>query len=180
MLPYLWDNIYNRRVQPNHPIQQQFWIILVPPLEFGHRGRTPSASEIRCDCRPLVDWWLGGWVIVWSLGAEQLVDTAGTRARNTKNPSYFLRVIPRPETLVWHSFWHTIWKYIWHISSGLLSDILPGIYFDILSDILYGIYSDIFSGIHSGVWLRSDSAHWDLALAVEDEEEKRRRGEEAG
>ena len=52
-----------------------------------------------------------------------------------------------------------------------LSDILSGICFDILFDILSGIYSDILSGILSdilsGVWLRSGSAQWDLALAVQ-------------
>ena len=85
--------------------------------------------------------------------------------------------------LFWHSIWHLFRHSFWHI---LHYDILS----DILSGILSGIYSDVLSGILfdilSGVWLRSDSAHWDLApavelaLAVEElrDEEKRRRGEE--
>ena len=48
--------------------------------------------------------------------------------------------------IFWHSFWHSIRHSIWYISSHILSDILCDI-------------------LHSQ--LRSRSAHWALALAVE-------------
>ena len=83
----------------------------------------------------------------------------------------------------WHSFWHTTWEYsiciyIRHIYSDILSYILSSIYCDILSEILSGIYSDIVTRIYSdilsgilsdilsGLWLKSGSAHWDLAVLL--------------
>ena len=75
---------------------------------------------------------------------------------------------------IWRSFWHLLWHSIWHLfwhTFYSLSGILSGIHYDILSGIFSGIHSDILSGIlsdvPSSVWLRSGSAHWDLALAVE-------------
>ena len=79
-------------------------------------------------------------------------------------------------TIFWHSFWHSIqhlfWHSLWHlfrhsfwhisgIDSDILSDMLSRILFGICSAILSGILSDILSG----VWLRSGSAHWNLAPA---------------
>ena len=54
--------------------------------------------------------------------------------------------------------WNSIWHIYSHILSGIQSDTLSGIRSNISSDIL----SDI---LHSQ--LRSRSAHWDLALAVD-------------
>ena len=95
----------------------------------------------------------------------------------------------------WYVIWKYIWHILSGIPSDILSaiysDILSGTCSDILSGILSGIYSDIFSGIHSGilsgiysdilfdiffwhsiwhslwVWLRSGSAQWHLAPAVQ-------------
>ena len=58
--------------------------------------------------------------------------------------------------------------YLAFILAFFLASILT--FSDILSGILSGIYSDVLSGILcdilSGIWLRSSSAHWDLAPAV--------------
>ena len=61
---------------------------------------------------------------------------------------------PHPETLFWHSFWHTILEVYMAYSFWFYLIFFPvytGIYFDILSEILSGIYSDILSGIYSGI-----------------------------
>ena len=72
--------------------------------------------------------------------------------------NYFFRVIPTNWNSIWHIFWHSVWHIFWHSFWHILS----GIYSDISSDILSDILCDI---LHSQ--LRSRSAHWDLALAVE-------------
>ena len=69
---------------------------------------------------------------------------------------------------------HILTFYLYSIPSDIYFDILSGIRSGIYSDILSGILSDISSGILSDILcdilpsqLRSRSAHWDLALAVE-------------
>ena len=57
---------------------------------------------------------------------------------------------PCPDTLFWHSFWHTalyISGIFITICIHIYTEILSGIYFDNLCGILSGIYSDIPSGI---------------------------------
>ena len=99
--------------------------------------------------------------------------------------AYFLRVIPTNWYSIWQIFWlyiwhsiwyvfrHSMWHSFWHISiiiyiyyiyiySDIPSDVLSGILSDVYSDILSSIPSDILRSR-----LRSGSAHWHLALAVE-------------
>ena len=90
---------------------------------------------------------------------QWLLQKRGWEAASISGKNYFLRVIS------------TLKHY-----SDIVSDMPSG------STLSTFNYSDILS-VPTEIWssrLMSGSAHWALELAVEDEEEKRRRGEEVG
>jgi len=91
--------------------------------------------------------------------------------------------------LLWHSFWHLFWQSFWYIcwySTILFNS------FIIFWQSIWHLFGHSLWHRHcwtstasaksqwavpaEGSRLKFGSAHWDLELAVEDEEEKRRRG----
>ena len=74
------------------------------------------------------------------------------------------------------AFWHLVWHSIWHSILAFILACIPAVFLAFYLTFCSGIYFDILSDMGTEIWrsrLRSGSAHWDLELAVEDNEEEK-------